>query len=425
MTVVPSPALAQATSRPADQGQPPLRTRSPRPAVAGTVLRLCSVFEPPPEALARPDAAAYDPIGGMQNHTAELTRGLDRLGVTQHVLTSRLGAPRSRTRLGRSATVVRTGAPLRAVRQLWAADAARELLRGPLTSQLGLVHAHQGEDLAVLPLAELVARRAGVPLVVTLHCSLSRTVEADRLRPLTVLGPTVERSVVRRADAVLVLTEPAGRAAVEDGVDPARVHVVPSGFDPRLFAGPHPDPTPAVPHPRVLFAGRLAEQKRPLDAVAAHALMAPDVHLVVVGDGPLRAQVHAAVAASPARDRVHLLGLVPHEQVPAHLRHADVFVLPSQYEELGSVLVEAMASGLPVVANRVGGIPALVRDGVTGRLVERGDVAGLAAALTDALTDRRTTRRTSEAARAHVDTAYSWPGLAERVHDVYVDVQRR
>ena len=422
MTVVPSPALAQATS-----AQPTPRTRSTCPAVAGTVLRLCSVFEPPPEALARPDAAAYDPIGGMQNHTAELTRGLDRLGVRQHVLTSRLGARRSRTPLGRAATVVRTGAPLRAARQLWAADAARQLvgLRGPLPSGLGLVHAHQGEDLAVLPLAELVARRAGVPLVVTLHCSLSRTVEAGRWRPLAVLGPGLERSVVRRADAVLVLTSSAADAAVEDGVDPARVHVVPSGFDPQLFAGPFADPTPDVPHPRVLFAGRLADQKRPLDAVAAHALMAPDVHLVVVGDGPLRARVEAAAAASPARDRVHVLGLAPHEQVPAHLRHADVFVLPSQYEELGSVLVEAMASGLPVVANRVGGIPALVRDGVTGRLVERGDVAGLAAALTDALTDRRTTRRTSEAARAHVDTAYSWPVLAERVHDVYVDVQRR
>ncbi len=414
MTVVPSPAPAP--SAPSAPSAP--ATRSTRPSVTGTVLRLCSVFEPPPEALARPDAAAYDPIGGMQNHTAELTRGLDRLGVRQQVLTSRLGAARSQTRLGHAATVVRTGAPLRLVRQLWAVDAARRLVRTPV-ADLGLVHAHQGEDLAVLPLAELVARRAGVPLVVTLHCSLSRTVELARSRPLGLLGPSVERSVVRRADAVLVLTEPAAEAAVEDGVDPTRVHVVPSGFAPLLFAGPHADPTPGVPHPRVLFAGRLADQKRPLDAVAAHALLPSDVHLVVVGDGPLRAQVEAAVAASPARDRVHLLGLAPHEQVPAHLAHADVFVLPSQYEELGSVLVEAMASGLPVVANRVGGIPALVRHGVTGRLVERGDVRGLAAALGDALTDRRTTRRTAEAARAHVDTAYSWPVLAERVHDVY------
>ncbi len=391
------------------------------PAIAGTVLRLCSVFEPPAQALERADAAAFDPIGGMQNHTAELTRGLARLGVRQHVLTSRLGGPRSRTADG-ATTLVRTGVPIRGARQLWAADAARELLR---VRGLGLVHAHQGEDVAVLPMAELVARRAGVPLVVTVHCSVSRTLEGRPRRPLTLLGPLVERRVLRRADAVLVLTAAAAEAAVADGVDPDRVHVVPSGFSPALFAGPHADPTPHVPHPRVLFAGRLADQKRPLDAVAAHARMADDVHLVVVGDGPLRAQVAAAVAASPARDRVHVVGLVPHDEVPAHLAHGDVFVLPSQYEELGSVLVEAMASGLPIVANRVGGIPAIVSDGVTGRLVERGDVAALAAALTAVLTDRRTTRRTTETARAHVDTAYSWPVLAERVHDVYVDVQRR
>ena len=417
MNPVPSPAPARAP-----RSTPPVRTPASAPAVTGTVLRLCSVFEPPPEALERADAAAYDPIGGMQNHTAELTRGLDRLGVRQHVLTSRLGGTRSTTALGAAATVVRTGLPVRGARQLWAAEAALALAR---QDGWGLVHAHQGEDVAVLPLAAAVARRADVPLVVTVHCSVTRTLDRSRRRPLTVLGPLVERRVLRRADAVLVLTEPAAEAAVQDGVDPDRVHVVPSGFSPALFAGPHADPTPHVPHPRVLFAGRLADQKRPLDAVAAHALMPDDVHLVVVGDGPLRAAVEAAVSASPARDRVHLLGLAPHDRVPAHLAHADVFVLPSQYEELGSVLVEAMASGLPVVASRVGGIPALVRDGVTGRLVERGDVAGLAVALTAALTDRRTTRRTTETARAHVDRAYSWPVLSERVHDVYVDVQRR
>ena len=121
------------------------------------VLRLCSVFEPRGRC-ARGDAARYDPIGGMQNHTAELTRGLDRLGVRQHVLTSRLGGRAARARLGRAATVVRTGAP-HARRpgssgRLARCPRAVRRRRGPV----GLVHAHQGEDLAVLPLAELVAR---------------------------------------------------------------------------------------------------------------------------------------------------------------------------------------------------------------------------------------------------------------------------
>jgi len=392
---------------------------APAPAarVAGTVLRLCSVFEPPPEALGRPDAAAYDVIGGMQNHTAELTRGLDRLGVVQRVVTSRLGGPRSRTALGARGTVVRTGLPTRHARQLWGLGALREAVR---PGDVGLVHAHQGEDLAVLPLAEAVAKRAGCPLVVTLHCSVWRTLDRSRRRPLTLLGPAVERAALRRADAVLVLTDSAAQHLVEQGLAADRVHVLPSGYDPVLFERPYADPLPEVPRPRVLFAGRLADQKRPVDAVLAHALLAPDVSLVVVGDGPLRGAVEAAVAASPACDRVHLVGLVPHEQVPAYLQHADAFVLPAQYEELGSVLVEAMAAGLPVVANAVGGIPDLVTDLVTGRLVERGDLPALAKALAEALADPST----APPAREHVERSYAWPALARQVRDVYAAVQR-
>jgi 2-deoxystreptamine N-acetyl-D-glucosaminyltransferase/2-deoxystreptamine glucosyltransferase len=416
------PDLARASSagHPTASSSAPTGPRLPTAGgagVTGTVLRLCSVFEPRPEVLGRPDAASFDVIGGMQNHTAELTRGLDRLGVVQRVVTSRLGGSRSRSPLGRAATVVRTGLPTRHARQLWAMDALREAVR---TRGTGLVHAHQGEDLAVLPLAELVARRAGCPLVVTLHCSVWRTLDRSRTRPLTLLGPAVERAALRRADAVLVLTDSAAQHLVDEGLHPDRVHVLPSGYDPELFDRSYADPLPDVPRPRVLFLGRLADQKRPVDAVLAHALMGPEVSLVVVGDGPLRAAVEAAVADSPARHRVHLVGLVPHERVPAYLQHADAFVLPAQYEELGSVLVEAMAAGLPVVANDVGGIPDLVTDGVTGRLVERGDLPALAKALDESLADPST----AIAARAHVERQYAWPALARSVHDVYAAVQR-
>src|SRR3712207_7374469 len=84
--------------------------------------------------------------------------------------------------------------------------------------------------------------------------------------------------------------------------------------------------------------------------------------LVVVGDGPDRERVHALAAGLP---RVHLTGFVEHTAVPAVLASLDVLVLPSAYEEMGSVLVEAMVAGLPVVASDVGGIPEVVRDGET------------------------------------------------------------
>jgi glycogen(starch) synthase len=138
------------------------------------VLRLCSVFEP---ATLNQGAARYDVIGGMQNHAAELTRCPDRMGVRQQVLTSRLDGPPGRAGFGRYGQVAQTGLRTPLARQAWAAPAARLAL-----GDRGLVHAHFGEDLAVLPLARLAAWRHGCPLVVTVHVSMRHTLRVTSAR---------------------------------------------------------------------------------------------------------------------------------------------------------------------------------------------------------------------------------------------------
>ncbi len=382
------------------------------------VLRLCSVFEP-----VRVDgrAARYDPIGGMQNHTATLTRCLDAQGHVQTVVTSRLAARRGVTRLGHSAVVHRTGLPVPRLRQLWALDALRVVLRRP-ARPVDVVHAHQGEDLATLPLARLAARRHRCPLVVTVHCSVGHTLTGrdPRTRLLRGLGGWVERSALRRADAVVVLTDRTAAALAADGVPAGRVHTIPSGFDPRLFAGGSPDVPPPIafpahPGPRIGYVGRLAPQKRADLLVEAFGRMREPASLVVVGDGPDRERVHGLAAGLP---RVHLTGFVEHTAVPAVLASLDVLVLPSAYEEMGSVLTEALASGLPVVASDVGGIPEVVRHGQTGLLVPPGDVAALSAALDRLAADADLRARLSAAARARA-AEYAWPRLAARVAAVY------
>jgi len=382
------------------------------------VLRLCSVFEP-----VRVDgrAARYDPIGGMQNHTATLTRCLDAQGHPQTVVTSRLGARRGVTRLGRSAVVHRTGLPVPRLRQLWALDALRVVLRRP-ARPVDVVHAHQGEDLATLPLARLAARRHRCPLVVTVHCSVGHTLTGrdPRTRLLRGLGGWIERSALRRADAVVVLTDRTAAALTADGVPAARVHTIPSGFDPGLFAGGRPDVFPQVGRPRIGYVGRLAPQKRADLLVEAFGRMREPASLVVVGDGPDRERVHGLAAGLP---RVHLTGFVEHTAVPAVLASLDVLVLPSAYEEMGSVLTEAMASGLPVVASDVGGIPEVVRHGQTGLLVPPGDVAALAAALDRLAADADLRARLSAGARARA-AEYAWPRLAARVAAVYARARR-
>jgi 2-deoxystreptamine N-acetyl-D-glucosaminyltransferase/2-deoxystreptamine glucosyltransferase len=407
------------------------------------VLRLCSVFEPetagwpavPAVAastrhIALPGeldggAARFDPIGGMQNHTASLTRCLDAQGHRQTVVTSRLAAPAGVSPFGRHARVLRTGLPLTRLRQLWALAALPTVWRRG-TVPVDVVHAHQGEDLATLPLGLLAARRHDSPLVVTLHCSVGHTVtgRSPRARLLHALGGWLESRVLRRADAVVVLTDRSAAAVRADGVPADRVHTIPSGFDPALFAHRAPDVLGPVPPPRIGYVGRLAPQKRADVLVEAFGRMQETASLVIVGDGPDRALVDRLVQESPARERIALTGFVAHTAVPAVLMSLDVLVLPSAYEEMGSVLTEAMAAGLPVVASDVGGIPEVVAEGVTGLLVPPLDVDALAGALDRLVADPALRERLAAGARRRAGD-YAWSRLASRVGSVYGGARNR
>lgn len=379
------------------------------------MLRLCSVFEPRCDDVG-PAQAEFDPIGGMQNHTANLVRALDRRGVTQTVVTSRLGGPAGCTSLGQHAEIHRTGLPIRSLRQLWAACGVLQALRA---ERVDLVHAHQGEDIATLPLALAAARYHGCPLVVTLHTSVGLTVPSRgvKLAVLHRAGGPVEGSILGRSDAVIALTE---ATASRLGAVRARTTVIPSGVEPDRF-----DASPAallehISGPRILFLGRLARQKDVPTLIQAFGRLIHIASLIVIGDGPHRSAVDAEIAALPlaVRERVHRFDFQPHERVPSLLAAADLLVLPSIYEEMGSILVEAMQAGLPVVATRVGGIPHVVEDGETGLLVPPRDAAALGDAIDALLGDpeRRASMRLCALTRAG---RYDWNTLAERVLDVY------
>lgn len=126
---------------------------------------------------------------------------------------------------------------------------------------------------------------------------------------------------------------------------------------------------------RVLFVGRLVVEKCPADLLAAVEELA-SVELVVAGEGALSASLRRNAGGG-----VRFLGTVGQEDLPGWYAWADVFCLPSRAEGLPVVLMEAMATGLPVVTTPVGGIPELVVDGGNGLLVDPGDVAGIGAAL--------------------------------------------
>ena len=152
-------------------------------------------------------------------------------------------------------------------------------------------------------------------------------------------------------------------------------------------------------------------------AFAALSASRPDVNLALAGDGPLRSSIEAAVRERGLEHRVLFLGV--RQDVPALLRAATVFCLNSVSEAASLTLMEAMASGLPIVVTDVGGNPEIVRRGVDGLLVPRGDAAALAQALGDVLDDPALGARLGASAAARARQRYSIVRTVERYDDLY------
>ena len=143
--------------------------------------------------------------------------------------------------------------------------------------------------------------------------------------------------------------------------------------------------------------------------------------LLVVGDGPQRAELEALAAALGVADRTRFVGAVPHGEVANWLNRFDVYAAPSRLdsESFGVAVIEAGACGLPVVVSDAGGLPEVVRDGETGLVVPRDDVAALAAALARLALDAPLRERLGTAGRAHVSATYDWPRCVDAMEAAY------
>lgn len=233
----------------------------------------------------------------------------------------------------------------------------------------------------------VAARLAGVrPVLVT------RRVE------LPVRGPFARWKYRCLADHYVAISGAVEEALRAGGVPAARITRIPSGV---------PIPDTVVPRPHdgpggAWTVGTLAAftpQKDPetwLDTVRRVAAAAPDAAFLWAGEGELRARTEVAVAEAGLSGRVRFPGFLADPEL--FWRQIDVFFLPSAFEALGTVLLDAMARGIPVVATATGGIPEVVRDGHEGRLARRGDGDGLAAALLS-LRDPGAARRAGDAGR--------------------------
>jgi glycosyltransferase involved in cell wall biosynthesis len=218
------------------------------------------------------------------------------------------------------------------------------------------------------------------------------------------------------------------------GFPAERSRVIPYGVDVQAFT---PDrqrgaiwrqrlgiPTGA---PLLLGVGRMATKKgfQVLIEILPRLFAAqPDAHLVLAGGGDRLAEFIAA--AAPWADRVHFPGPVLRDTLPDLYRAADLFVLPAVHDSRGNVdglpnvILEAMASGLPVVASGISGIPLAVEPERTGLLVPEGDGGALGTALLRLLAEPDLAREMGERGRWKAETALTWDAVAARYREGYV-----
>ncbi len=272
-----------------------------------------------------------------------------------------------------------------------------------------VVHVH-----SPYPLGEISAWlfKARVPLVITHHSDVVRQKGWLRL-----YAPLLRR-VLKHARCIIatspryIETSP-WLAPVKD-----KCVVIPLGVDHRRFM---PSPEPFGGPPTVLFVGRLRYYKG-VDTLL-HALVdLPDVHLNVVGNGPMRDEWEALAGTLGLSERVHFAGEVPDEDLPAQYRQAHLFVLPAnaRAEAFGTVLLEAMAAGLPCISTEVGsGTSWVVQDGISGRVVPPRDPPALAEAIRELVTAPAKRQAMGEAGRLRVETEFTQELMTQRVLEVY------
>ncbi|MFD6517215.1 glycogen synthase [Rhodococcus sp. NPDC060176] len=374
--------------------------------------------------------------GGAGVHVTELVAQMKRLcEVDVHCM----GAPRE-------GAIVHSPDPALAGSNPALTTLSAELRMADAAAGVDIVHSHTWyTGLA----GHLASALYDVPHILTAH-SLEprRPWKAEQLGGGYRISSWSERNAVEHADAIIAVSS-GMRLDVLDAypaVDPSRVHVVRNGIDTAVW---HPGGSaPGAPSalasigvdpakPIVAFVGRITRQKGVGHLVAAAHHFDPEIQLVLCAGAPdtpeIAAETEKAVAEL-ARHRGNVFWvreMLPTEQIREILSAATVFVCPSVYEPLGIVNLEAMACETAVVASDVGGIPEVVGDGVTGRLVHYNAYEpnafeeSLAATVNAVVADREGAEAMGRAGRIRAIDEFSWAEIAKQTLEVYADAVTR
>ena len=288
-----------------------------------------------------------------------------------------------------------------------------------------LIHAHFGIDgVYALPLAQ----QLGVPLITTFH-GFDATLSTAALlaSPAWANFALFRHRLAAQGALFLCVSSFIRDRVLAMGFSEARTLLHYTGIDVAAIRVRNP----GEETPTILHVARLVEMKGTQYLIRAFASLAqnfPAVRLAIIGDGPLRRRLERLSASLGVAGRIDFLGALPHSSVMEAIGRAAVLVLPSvltatgRVEGLGMVLLEAAATGVPVVASRVGGIPEGMADAQTGLLVPPRDAEALAAAIGSLLGEPARRRAMGQAGRAFVERRFDSATQGEILEGLYDSV---
>lgn len=256
-------------------------------------------------------------------------------------------------------------------------------------------------------------------LVLTTHQPPTETAFKSKLL-MKVYNRSLGRLSLRRADKVIAVTRLEADFLVKvAGADPNKITVIPEGVDLDLFK---PKIDKSEQEKVILFVGRIAQEKGLMyliKAIPRVTKVFPSISVLMVGeDQGIQENLIKAAENLGVEKIVHFLGPKFGYELARTYRKARVFVLPSLYETFGLAILEAMASGLPIVTTRTGGIPELVEDGSNGMLVGPRNHEALAEAIIKLLSDPDLSLGMSKRNPVKAKR-YSWESVAESIEGIY------
>ena len=360
--------------------------------------------------------------GGSQRYCYQLSQRLAQRGHEVHIVTSKLdrNLPSEQEKDGLHIHRCFSAG------KIWRTNPATVVIHKLVNIKADVLHAHSYIFLTSNQ-AALARKLVGTPFLLHLHGGLDYS-------PLTndfsaqlrfhfknaFYDPTVGKWTIEAADAVGCISKTDKKLAKNKwNINEEKLYWAPNAISSREFYRRNSDDTL-----NVVFIGHAEAWKGIrvfLEVVELVRRERPDVNFFIVGEGSHKAPMRF----KSSNEHMRSLGPVPHEIIPKVLSRASVLVLPSYTEGLPTVCLEALASGVPVVASRIGGLPEVVIDGRTGYLFPPGNAELSAERVLDLLSDEQLRRRMGNRGRRLVQRHYTWDTVVKKIERIYESIRLR